>query len=456
MTVLIADDDQNIITALKLLLKNEGLASVSCNTPFDALELIRKQAFQLALIDLNYHEDTTSGKEGLDLISAIRKIDEYLPIIVMTGWGTVSVAVEAMQRGAMDFVEKPWDQNNRLVAAIRTQIRLGEIAKSEVRLQAENKILRSENNNLGNMVYESPAMKSLLKVVDKVAASDMPVLITGENGTGKSLLASYIHEHSSRAAGPFVSVNMGGISEPAFESEMFGHIKGAFTDAKSDRIGRIELADGGTLFMDEIANMPTGQQAKILRVLEEYKYEKLGSSQEKTVSVRIISATNADLTRLTAEQGFRTDLLYRLNGVTLEIPALRDRVADILPMAEKFLNAAISHYESPAKGFSDESVKALQSYSWPGNVRELRHVVERAVLLCLGEEISVTELQLPALSIGPGLQASDEFFTMSLEKAESWYIKQVIENNDGNSTQAAKTLGISRSALYRRIGKTGR
>jgi len=456
LTVLIADDDQNIITALKLLLKNEGLATVSCNTPQDALELIQKQAFQLALIDLNYHEDTTSGKEGLDLISAIRKVDEYLPIIVMTGWGTVSVAVEAMQRGAMDFVEKPWDDNNRLIAAIRTQIRLAEIAKNEIKLQTENKILKSEKNNLGNMVCESPAMKSLLRIVDKVAASDIPILITGENGTGKSLLASYIHEHSQRAAGPFVSVNMGGISEPAFESEMFGHIKGAFTDAKHDRIGRVELADRGTLFMDEIANMPTGQQAKILRVLEEYKYEKLGSSQERSVSVRVISATNADLARLTAEEGFRTDLLYRLNGVTLEIPALRDRVADILPMAEKFLQAAISHYESPAKRFSKQAVEALEHYSWPGNVRELKHVVERAVLLCLQAKISVAELQLPALTVPVDAQLSDEFFSMSLEQAESWFIKQVIENNDGNSTQAAKTLGISRSSLYRRLGKSGK
>jgi DNA-binding NtrC family response regulator len=456
LTVLIADDDQNIITALKLLLKSEGLDSVSCNTPKAALELVQKQAFQLALIDLNYHEDTTSGKEGLDLISAIRKVDEYLPIIVMTGWGTVSVAVEAMQRGAMDFVEKPWDENNRLIAAIRTQIRLAEIAKSEIKLQIENKILRSEKNNLGNMVCESPAMKSLLKIIDKVAASDISILITGENGTGKSLLASYIHEHSQRAAGPFVSVNMGGISEPAFESEMFGHIKGAFTDAKHDRIGRIELADRGTLFMDEIANMPTSQQAKILRVLEEYKYEKLGSSQERSVSVRVISATNADLARLTEEEGFRTDLLYRLNGVTLEIPALRDRVADILPMAEKFLQAAISHYESPAKSFSIQAVEALENYGWPGNVRELKHVVERAVLLCLQEEISVSELQLPTLNVSADAQLSEEFFTMSLEQAESWYIKRVIESKDGNSTQAAKTLEISRSSLYRRLGKSGK
>lgn len=453
MTVLIADDDKSIITALKLLLDSERLSWVACSTPDEVLDCVRAQSFQLALIDLNYHADTTSGKEGLSLISAIRKIDADLPIIVMTGWGTVSVAVEAMQRGALDFIEKPWDNNNRLMTTLRTQIRLGEIARSEVKLRVENKILKAERNDPRNMVCESSAMKELLDTVGKVAASDMPILLTGENGTGKSLLASYIHEQSLRSAGPFVSVNMGGISEPAFESEMFGHVKGAFTDAKSDRIGRVELADGGTLFMDEIANMPVGQQAKILRLLEEYQYERLGSSQQLTASVRIVSATNADINELIAGKGFRQDLLYRLNGITLEVPPLRKRQEDILPLATSFLQAALHHYSSSVKSISVAAQKSLSSYSWPGNIRELQHVIERAVLLCRGDEIDKNDLQLPLSSGEKANEMTDEFFEMNLEQAENWYIQKVIEKSDGNSTVAAKALGISRSALYRRIGK---
>lgn len=454
MTVLISDDDKSILTALKLLLDSERLSSVACTNPEEVLESVRAQSFQLALIDLNYHADTTSGKEGLALISSIRKIDPHLPIIVMTGWGTVSVAVEAMQRGALDFIEKPWDNNNRLMTTLRTQIRLGEIARSEVKLKVENKILKTEKNDPRNMVCESLAMKELLETVDRVAASDMPILLTGENGTGKSLLASYIHEHSLRSGGPFVSVNMGGISEPAFESEMFGHVKGAFTDAKSDRIGRVELADGGTLFMDEIANMPPGQQAKILRLLEEFQYERLGSSQQLTASVRIISATNADLNKLTLDKGFRQDLLYRLNGITLEIPPLRKRVEDIWPLAESFLSTALKHYNSHVKSISAEARRSLESYAWPGNIRELQHVIERAVLLCRNDEIAKNDLQLPSVAGELDAEMAEDFFTMSLEQAENWYIHKVIEKSDGNSTSAAKALGISRSALYRRIGKS--
>ena len=251
-------------------------------------------------------------------------------------------------------------------------------------------------------------------------------------------------------------MNMGGISEPAFESEMFGHIKGAFTDAKSDRIGRVELAEGWTLFMDEIANMPIAQQAKILRLLEEFKYERLGSSQVQSASLRIISDTNADLDQLTAEQGFRKDLLYRLNGITLGIPPLRERSEDILPLAEKFLTAALKHYESTATVFSKEVIEDLKAYSWPGNVRELQHVIERAVLLCRAKEIAADDLQLPVARVDVLGETGDEFFTKSLDQVESWYIQQVLDRKDGNSTNTAKSLGISRSALYRRLGKTGK
>ncbi|MDO9318454.1 MAG: sigma-54 dependent transcriptional regulator [Gammaproteobacteria bacterium] len=453
MTVLVADDDKSILTALKLLLSSENLDAILCSTPGDALEQIRNHSFQLALIDLNYQEDTTSGQEGLKLIIAIREIDANLPIIVMTGWGTVSIAVEAMKRGATDFVEKPWDDNNRLVTAIRNQIHMGEIARSEIRLRTENQILKKEREDTNQMVCESPVMKRLMQTVEKVAQSNIPILITGENGTGKSLLAKCIHEKSLRGAGPFVSVNMGGISESIFESEMFGHIKGAFTDATSDRIGRVELAEGGTLFMDEIANMPRSQQPKILKLLEEFKYERLGSSQTRKASVRVISATNANIELLIQEQGFRQDLLYRLNGITLNLPPLRERTEDIIPLAERFLRQALNHYDSPATRFSKAALLQLTSYSWPGNVRELQHVVERAVLLSVNKEIGEKDLQLSNSAKQVGLEIPEEFFRMSLDEAQVWYIQKVIETHQGNSTKAAESLGISRSALYRRLEK---
>jgi DNA-binding NtrC family response regulator len=509
MTVLIADDDDRILLALKLLLKSEGMECVACRSPQEALDAQRRRGCQLALVDLNYVEDTTSGKEGLGLITALRELDEELPIIAMTGWGTISVAVEAMQRGAVDFIEKPWGDNNRLLSIIRTQMKLGAAQQREKKLTAENALLRADDQGKGGqLICHSPAMAQVLTMAARVAASSLPVLITGENGTGKSLLAGYIHRNSPRAQGPFISVNMGAIAESTFESEMFGHTKGAYTDAKAARIGRVELADQGTLFMDEIANLPLAQQAKILRLLEERLYEQLGSSQTRQADIRFVCATNADLDRLVAEQGFRQDLLYRLNGVTLKIPALRERRADIRPLAESFLGKARQHYSSPVRGFSARALAALEHYSWPGNIRELQHVVERSVLLAQQEEILESDLQLAspaaAITLAPATAAApwgtaapptaaageartdpsrnnssrhevarndpsrsaptptgpartdsahDGLAQMTLEQAEVWLIQQALDRHSGNAGDAAKALGISRSALYRRLGK---
>lgn len=451
MAVLVADDDKSILSALNLLLKSEGLDVLSCASPKDALAAIHRQPFDLALVDLNYHEDTTSGREGLELIAELRKVDSELPIIAMTGWGSISVAVEAMQRGAVDFIEKPWDDNNRLLNSIRTQMKLGQSQQKAKRLSAENALLRNTNGISGDFISHSESMNTVLSMAKRVAGSDIPILITGENGTGKSLLASYIHHHSQSNDGPFIAVNMGGISETTFESEMFGHTKGAFTDAKGERIGRVELADGGTLFMDEIANMPLSQQAKILRLLEEHQYEKLGSSQSQQAKVRFVSATNADLDLLISEQGFRQDLLYRLNGITLTIPPLRERRDDILPLADNFLNSAAKHYSGSAKSLSATTKKRLQSYPWPGNIRELQHVIERAVLLAQGDEIEEPDLQLNNSS--PASNPKNPTENMTLEQAESWFIQQALDKHSGNANEAAEALGISRSALYRRLGK---
>lgn len=449
MTILIVDDDESILTALRVLLKSEGMSCIACRSPAEAIAAARRETCQLALVDLNYVEDTTSGKEGLALIAALREAAEDLPVVAMTGWGTIGIAVEAMQRGAVDFVEKPWD-NNRLLSTIRTQLALRAAQGRERKLTAENALLRQQRGG-GKLLSRSAEMDQLLSMARRVAQSAMPILITGENGTGKSLLASYIHEHSSRAAAPFISVNMGAISESTFESEMFGHTRGAYTDAKTERVGRVELADQGTLFLDEIANLPLTQQAKILRLLEERSYEKLGSSFTKHASVRFISATNANLDSLVAERNFRQDLLYRLNGVTLHMPALRQRRDDILLLAEGFLARACQHYNSPARTFSVGARAALENYAWPGNIRELQHVVERSVLLAQQAQISEQDMQLNTRAAP--CATADEFDGMTLQHAEVALIRRSLARHDGNAAVAAKELGISRSALYRRLGK---
>ena len=448
MTILIVDDDSSIVGALRLLLTSEGLASHACASPREAIEAVGRESFDVALVDLNYLDDTTSGKEGLALVRELKAIAPHLPVIAMTGWGTIGVAVEAMREGAVDFLEKPWD-NHRLLNVIRTQMRLQATDRRARRLEAENEALREEGGQAG-IVWRSPAMGQLLDIATRVARSDMPVLITGENGTGKSLLAHFIHERSSRAEGPFVAVNMGALAETTFESEMFGHTKGAYTDAKADRVGRVELAEGGTLFLDEIANLAMPQQAKILRLLEERVYERLGSSNARHADVRFISATNADLDALIAERSFRQDLLYRLNGVTLHMPALRERREDIPLLADAFLKRARTRYASPATRFSAAAERALLAYAWPGNIREMQHVIERSVLLAQGEAIGDGDLQLGG-SLSSGVH--DDIDGLTLEEVEDWFIRRTLAQHSGNANLAAKALGISRSALYRRLGR---
>ncbi len=452
MTVLIADDDDTVLTALSILLRSEGIECLSCRSSGEAIEIAGRVACALAIVDMNYRSEDTSGQEGLRLIAELRARNEELSVIAMTGWGSIALAVEAMQRGAVDFIEKPWRDNTRLLNVIRTHLKLSAAQRRERHLAAENALLR-EAGDATEIVSGSSAMQQMLTMARRIAASDLPVLITGENGTGKSLLARFIHRHSSRAAGPYISVNMGALAETTFESEMFGHTKGAFTDAKTDRVGRVELADKGTLFMDEIANLPLTQQAKILRLLEERQYEKLGSSRTRSADIRFVAATNADLDELIGQRGFRQDLLYRLNGVTLHVPPLRERPADVRLLAERFLEQSRRRYNSPVRGFSPGAVQALERYAWPGNVRELQHVVERSVLLAQQQQILEEDLLLsprtaPAAHI-------DELSGMTLEQAEGCLIRQTLERHGGNAAEAAKALGISRSALYRRLGRTG-
>jgi len=444
--VLVADDQRDVLEALRLALKGDGLQCETAASPAAVLAALEARDFDAVLMDLNYTRDTTSGSEGLDLLARIRELDADLPVVVMTAWGTVDLAVEAMRRGARDFVQKPWD-NARLLTTLRTQVALGRALKQGRRLEAENRLLRREAAPA--MIAESPAMRPVLDVIARVGPSDANVLITGENGTGKGMVSRALHDASPRAAKPLVALNAGGISEGVFESELFGHVRGAFTDARSDRVGRFELADGGTLFLDEIGNVPLSQQGKLLRVLETGEFERVGSSRTIRADARVLSATNAELGAEVASGRFRQDLLFRLNTIEIRIPALRDRREDIPRLAQHFLAAHSRRYRKELAGFESAALEAMLAHPWPGNVRELDHAVERAVLMASGDRVRVHDLALRRASEPVRL---DE---LSLEQVESLLVRKAMDRYGGNVSQAARALGLSRSALYRRLEKHG-
>ncbi len=441
--LLVADDQPDVLEALRLLFKGEGFALDIAASPAAVLEAVKLRAYDILLVDLNYTRDTTSGQEGLDLLTRLQALDADLPIVVMTAWGSVDLAVEAMRRGARDFIQKPWD-NARLLAVARAQIELHQALRRERRLEAENLMLRGEGGP--RLIAASPAMRPVLELIARVGPSDANVLLTGENGTGKGVVAAALHAASERSGRPMVVVNAGGFSEGLFESELFGHVKGAFTDARGDRVGRFELADGGTLFLDEIANVPQGPQAKLLRILETGEFEPVGSSRTRRVAVRILSATNADLGGEVAAGRFRQDLLFRLNTIEIPIPPLRDRREDIPLLAQHFLSLHARRYRKTLAGFDDAARRALLDHRWPGNIRELDHAVERAVLMARSGRVQAADLALRPPGDGAG--RLDE---MSLEEVEAHLIRKTMARHDGNVSRAAKALGLSRSALYRRL-----
>ena len=452
-SILVADDQTDILQALRILLRGEGAKVKTASTPEEALEALEHSSFDAALIDLNYARDTTSGQEGLDLLRRIQKIDPDLPIVVMTAWATIDLAVECMRRGAADFIQKPWE-NARVIATVTNQVDLHRAKRRASLLEQENRTLKESKAR--DFLARSDVMKPVIEMMNKVAPSDANILITGENGTGKGVAARYIHSLSARATEPFVSINMGGLASGVAESELFGHVKGAFTDAKSDRAGRFEMADGGTLFMDEIGNLPMEQQQKLLRVLETGEFERVGSSRTLKVNVRIISATNADLQKAVREGKFREDLLYRLNTIPVHLPPLREREADIELLAGHFLERHRRRYNKSIAGFLPQALEVLRAYAWPGNVRELDHTIERAVLLSGGEQIRVSDLGLmstastdDASAQGPSLD------DMSLEEVEKYLIQRTLKRNGGNATKTAEDLGLSRSAFYRRLQRFG-
>jgi DNA-binding NtrC family response regulator len=445
--ILVADDQPDVLQALRLLLKAEGFEIKTATSPAGVIAEVESQDFDAVLLDLNYTRDTTSGREGLDLLPSIQALDNSLPVIVMTAWASVETAVEAMRRGARDYIAKPWD-NARLLATLRTQIELGQALRSRQRLEDENRRLRKQG--LPELIAESRAMVPVLEIIERVAASDANVLITGEHGTGKEVVARWLHAASDRSGKPLVIVNAGGITESLFESELFGHVKGAFTDAKTDRTGCFELAHGGTLFLDEIANVPLKQQAKLLRVLETGELQRVGSSKTRHVDVRVLSATNANIQEEVADGGFREDLLYRLNTVEIDLPPLRDRREDIPLLADFFLRKQAERYRKSAARFEADAMQALLEHPWPGNVRELQHVIERTVLMARGATITVEDLGLRTKSDGSG-----QLVGMKLEEAERYLIQKALDRHEGNVSQAADTLGLSRSALYRRLQRHG-
>jgi DNA-binding NtrC family response regulator len=445
--LLVADDDPDVLAALRLLLKGEGFEVVTVESPQAVLDAVEAQDFGVALLDLNYARDTTSGREGMELVTRLRAVDPTLPVVVMTAWGSVEGAVAAVRHGARDYVQKPWD-NARLLATLRNQLELSRALRHGRRLEMENVLLRRDG--VPALIARSAAMRPVLDLIERVGPSDANVLVTGEHGTGKELIARILHARSPRANRAMVTVNVGGLSEGVFESELFGHERGAFTGARAERAGRFELADGGTLFLDEIANVPLTQQAKLLRVLQTGEFERVGSSRTRRVSVRLISATNADLKAEVAASRFREDLLFRINTVEIRLPALRERPEDVPVLAASFLERHAQRYGKKLAGFEPDAVAAMTAHAWPGNVRELDHAVERAVLLARGDEVRAEDLGL-----GPGAASRSTLDQLTLDEVERELIKRALKRCDGNVSEAAKALGLSRSALYRRLERHG-
>ena len=445
--VLVADDQPHVLEAIELLLKPHGVGVDCVRSPQLLLESLGERDYDVVLIDLNYTRDTTSGREGLDLLARIQEFDSRLPVIVMTAWANIDLAVESIKRGARDFIQKPWE-NERLLSLVRVHAELRRALRGARRLELENRLLRAEG--MPDFVASSPSMQPVLELIARVGPSDANVLITGEHGTGKEIVARLLHAASPRARMPLVAVNAGGLPEGTFESEFFGHVKGAFTDARADRIGRFELASGGTLFLDEIANVPLRQQAKLLRVLESGELERVGSSQTRRVDVRLLCATNAQLHEEAKAGNFREDLLFRINTVEIRLPPLRDRREDIPLLAQHFLSRLRTRYRKQVHGFSPAAMQLMMQYAWPGNVREFEHSIERALLLSSGDEIEPANL-----SINSQRQSAPSMENMSIDEMEVSLIRRVLRRCDGNISQAAESLGLSRAALYRRMEKYG-
>jgi DNA-binding NtrC family response regulator len=451
--ILIVDDDPSISASLSLLLKQHGYASVTAPAPAEALTALRRERPSLVIQDMNFTRRTT-GEEGLQLLSAIRSEAPALPVILMTAWGSISLAVEGMKRGAADFITKPWS-NAHVVQSVETALGLAAMRAGTSDAKSRGEL--DEAFDFSNIIGSDPKMLRILDLVGRIAPTEASVLIMGESGTGKELIAEAVHRNSRRRVKPFVKVNLGGISSTLFESEMFGHVRGAFTDARQDRKGRFEVADGGSIFLDEIGELDATSQVKLLRVLQDRTYEVLGSSRTRSVDVRVIAATNRPLPDLVARGEFREDLLYRLNLITIQLPPLRERRGDIPPLASHFLRRAAEAYGSSVEAITPRGMEWLKGQNWPGNIRQLRQLIERAVLIRGGRELDVDDFGAvrDAVSKEGREDALPEVGAMTLDDIERGMIVKCMRHYDGNVSRVAEALGLSRAALYRRLEKHG-
>ncbi|MEN0055498.1 MAG: sigma-54 dependent transcriptional regulator [Mucilaginibacter sp.] len=446
--ILVIDDDLAVRTSLLLLLKSEGYDALCAENPGDALKIIRKNNPELIILDLNFSIDT-SGREGLDLLEKIKEINSAIPVILITGWGSIELAVKGMKLGANDFINKPWS-NDHLLQSVKTLLDLQD-KKTEHRTRKQ----LDKNYNFQHIIGEDPKMLNILETIGRVAPTDASILIMGESGTGKELIAEAIHQNSLRRNKPFIKVNLGGISTSLFESEMFGHVRGAFTDARFDRIGRFEMANKGTIFLDEIGDLDASSQVKLLRVLQDRTYEVLGSSRTKTVDVRVVCATNKNLNDMVSKATFREDLLYRINLITVYLPALRERPTDIPLLVNFFINNLREIYNRPNLSVAPAAMKWLQQLPLPGNIRQLKNLVERSILVSKKDELSVEDFrsQLELSPVKKGNMQLPGVGTITLEEVEVEMIKRAMDYHKNKISRAAASLGLTRSALYRRLDK---
>jgi len=446
--ILIIDDDIAVRTSLLLLLQDEGYAVKDCAGPADAIKVIKKNEPELIILDLNFSNDT-SGKEGMELLGKIKLINTAIPIILITGWASIELAVQGMKAGANDFINKPWN-NNHILQSVKTLLDL-----KEKKTEHHTRKQLDKTYNFQHIIGEDPKMLDILETIGRVAGTDASILIMGESGTGKELIAEAIHQNSLRRNKPFIKVNLGGISTSLFESEMFGHVRGAFTDARFDRIGRFEMANKGTIFLDEIGDLDAGSQVKLLRVLQDRTYEVLGSSRTKTVDVRVVCATNKNLDDMVSRSTFREDLLYRINLITIYLPALRERPKDIPLLVDFFIHNLKEIYNRPNLSVAPTALKWLQQLPLPGNIRQLKNLVERTILVSKNDELNIDDFrsQLELSPVKKGNIQLPGIGTLTLEEVEVEMIKRALEYHKNKISKAAVSLGLTRSALYRRLDK---
>lgn len=447
--ILILDDDNYVLLSLRILLEQHYTDVRGINNPSQLESALEENEFDIVVLDMNFIAGDTSGKDGLRYLQQIKKANPKASVLLLTAYGEIDLAVEAMRLGAYDFLVKPWE-NEKLLATIKTAFYLNASARKIEQLESGKSVLLQElNAPFDEIIGESTGIKKVFSQIEKVAKTEANVLITGENGTGKELVARAIHRASSRANEIFLNVDMGAISETLFESELFGHKKGAFTDAMSDRVGKFEAANGGTLFLDEIGNLPLALQAKLLRVIQDQKVTRVGENKSIDLDIRLICATNANLEELVKAEQFRQDLLFRINTIEIELPPLRERAEDIPLLAQHFLEVYKQKYRKSGLYVADYVFNRLQKYDWPGNIRELQHAIERAVIMSDGKQLQVSDFNLKETNEAE-LESLDSF---NLDQIEKWAIESAIKKHQGNISHAAQELGLSRGALYRRMEK---